>query len=161
MAIDQRPVLLDTTGSAANVTPLLVATSNVRKLFPNYAKDVDGELWGIIRVPQNYASGGKIILRITTPATGGGTIGVGRFTVSTLVKGSTEVLDAALTAETAQDITLSNTGYSMVDATFTLTTTPVAGKDMIVKIQHNGTHANDTCTNDIILVNAVLEYTVG
>jgi hypothetical protein len=63
-----------------------------------------------------------------------------------------------LTAETVQDITMSATAYRPTDVTFTLTTTPAAGSDLVVKIQHNGARAQDTLAADSLLLNAVFQY---
>jgi|SRR5581483_8955553 len=157
MATVQVPVPLAVPDASGNGYPALVAGTNVRMLVPAFVKDVDGDWWGIVRVPQNYASGGKIVCRIGANSTAGQ---VSRMLVATVVRDASAGWDAAaLTAETAQDITLSTTAYRPTDVTFTLSTTPAAGKDLIVKITHNGAHANDTLAVDTLLFQCVFEYT--
>ena len=152
----QVPITLTAPDSTGNGYGLLVATANIREVFPAFVKDVDGFWWGIVRVPQDYAAGGTIILRIGANSTAGQ---VTSFIVSTKVRDTAATWDTALTAETVQDLTLQTTAYRPSDLTFTLTTTPTAGSDLIVSIEHNGTRSQDTLAVDSILMQSVFQYT--
>lgn len=157
MATVQVPIPLTVPDSSGNAYPALVAGSNVRLLVPGYVKDVNGDWWGILRVPQNYSSGPKIVCRIGANSTAGQ---VSTMLVATIVRDTAAGWDAsALTAETEQDTTMSTTAYRPTDVTFTLSTTPAAGKDLVVKVQHKGAAANDTLAVDTLLFQCVFEYT--
>lgn len=156
MATVQIPIQLTVPDSSGNAYAALVSTANIRELFLAYVKDVDGDWWGIVRVPQDYNAGGTVILRVAANSTGGL---VTSFIVSTKVLDTGATWDAALTAETVIDTTLSTTAYRPSDVTFTLTTTPVAGKDLLVKIQHNGTRGADTLNVDTLMFQAIFQYT--
>lgn len=109
--------------------------------IPALIKDVDGSVYGRVRVPENYVSTPKIELGILANATSG----VTRLTIGTgVVAFDAESWDVAFTDETAQDITVPATAYVDKLVTFTLTTTPAAGKWLMVRLTHNGAHANDT-----------------
>src|SRR6185295_19787124 len=60
----QVELFLSVPDSSGNGYAILVSTANIRELFPAFVKDVDGDWWGVLRVPNDYASGGKIVLRI-------------------------------------------------------------------------------------------------
>lgn len=142
--------------SSGNGYAALLSTTNIRELVAAFTKDVDGSWYGLVRVPQDYSSGPKIILRILANATSG----VTRLNVYSSAKTDAEVVDAALTAETAQDITVPGTAYTLKDVTFTLASSPAAGDSLTVRIQHEGNHANDTLAVDTLLYEAVFQYTI-
>lgn len=147
-----------TVGDASgNAYPHLIAGTNVRHLVPAFVQDVDGFWYGILRIPQDYSSGPKIILRLAASNTAGSVTSV---TVGTVVRDTAAGWDAsAYTDETVQDITMSTTAYRPADATFTLSTTPAAGKDLLVRVKHNGTKTEDTLAVPTLLLNCVFEYT--
>jgi hypothetical protein len=147
---------LSTPDSSGNGYAALVAPTNFREVFPAFLKDVDGDWWGVVRVPMDYSSGGKVVLRVAANSTAGQ---VCTMKVSTIVRDTAATWDAALTAETQVDTTMSTTAYRPSDVSFTLSTTPAAGKDLLVKITHVGTAGNDTLAVDTLLFNAVFEYT--
>jgi hypothetical protein len=66
--------------------------------------------------------------------------------------------DAALTTETAQDISGATTAHVTTLATFpasgSLSSAPVAGSSVFVELQRDGNHANDNCAQ-------VMEIPVG
>jgi alcohol dehydrogenase YqhD (iron-dependent ADH family) len=130
------------------------AGTNIRQLIPAFTKDVDGFWWGILRVPQDYASTPKIILAIAANAT----TGVTSLIVSTKIIANAASYDQALTAETVQDITVPATAWVRDDVTFTLSTTPAAGSDMVFNIEHNGSRTQDTLAVDTLLFNAIFQY---
>ena len=141
---------------ATNAYASLIAGSNIRALFPAYTKDVDGDWWAKLRVPEDYNSSPAVKLRIGANSTAGQ---VTSFIVASIARDTTAGWDAsALTAETVQDLTLQTTAYRPSDLTFTLSTTPVAGDDMLFKIQHNGTRTQDTLAVDSLLFQAVFQY---
>lgn len=146
--------MLTVPDSTGNGYAGLLSTTNIREVIPAFLKDVDGSWYGMVRVPQDYVSTPKLIPRILANAT----TGVTRINVYTSVKGDADVVDAALTAETAQDITVPGTAYTLKDVTFSLSTTPVAGKTLTLRIQHDGTHVNDTLAVDTLLYEAVFQY---
>ena len=156
MATQQVPIQLTAPDSSGNGYAALVAGTNLRQVFPAFLKDVDGDWYGFVRVPEDYNTGGKVVLRVGANSTGGL---VTTMNVATLVRDTAATWDSALTSETQVDTTLSTTAYQPSDVSFTLSTTPAAGKDLLVKIPHKGTAANDTLTVDTLLFQAVFEYT--
>jgi hypothetical protein len=125
-----------------------------------FVKDVDGKIYGLVRVSPGYVSGGTIRLAIAANATSG----VTRLIVATKAVADGESFDpGSLTDETAQDITVPATAYLRKDVTFTLTETLAANDLLIVEIFHNGDSANgggnDTLAVNTLLFGAWLEYT--
>lgn len=140
--------------SSGNGYAALVSTANIRQVVAAFLKDVVGDWWGIVRVPQDYSSAGTIIVSLAANATSGvTTIGV-----ATKVIANAAVYDQALTAESDVDVTVPGTAYTRKDQSFTLSTTPAAGSDLLVRIRHNGTATNDTLTVDTLMFNAVFQY---
>jgi len=131
-----------------------IATANIRQTLAAFLKDVDGSWYGKVYVPADYSSTPKIILRILANATSG----VTRLNVHTHAKTDSESVDASLTSETAQDITVPATAYMLKDVTFTLASSPAAGDSLTVRVQHEGNHANDTLAVDTLLYDAIFEY---
>lgn len=155
MATVQLPLAPLNPGSTGNGYANLLVGSNIRLLTAAFLKDVVGDWWGMVRVPQDYASAGAVILSIAANATSGvTTLGLASVSVA-----DTEVYDGALTSESDQDITVPATAYIRKDVTFTLTPTLAAGDDLIVRIRHNGTATNDTLAVDTLLFTVVLQYT--
>jgi hypothetical protein len=125
-----------------------------------FVKDVDGKVYGVVRVPPAYASGGVIRLAIAANATSG----VTRLGVGTKAVADGESLNpGALTDETKQDITVPGTAYLRKDVTFTLTETLAADDLLLVEIFHNGDSSNgggnDTLAVNTLLLGAWLEVT--
>jgi hypothetical protein len=120
-----------------------------------FVKDVDGKIYGQVRVPPGYASGGVIRLAIAANATSG----VTRLGVGTKAVADGESLNPTLTDETKQDITVPGTAYLRKDVTFTLTETLAENDVLIVEIFHEGSHANDTLAVNTLLMGAWLEVT--
>lgn len=153
-SVQLAPASPDATG---NGYAALVAGSNIRVLVAAFVKDVVGDWWGIVRIPSDYASAGKIVLSIAANAiTGVTTMGL-----ATRVVANTALYDGALTSESDIDVTVPGTAYTRVDATFTLTPTLAADSDLVYRIRHNGTAVNDTLAVDTLLMQAVLTYTSG
>lgn len=154
----QVPIALDTPDSSGNGYPALSTNngfSNVRRVVPAFTKTVDGTWEGAIRVPQNYASAGAVIVRGVSNATSGAV----RLQVSTSVVANGATEDAAYTAETAVNHTVPGTAKFADDTTFTLTTTPVAGSTLNVKVARIGTNGGDTLAVDYLIWEVIFQYT--
>lgn len=153
----QVPVEYMVPDSSGNAYASLLAGTNIRGLFPAFAKDVDSQWWGKVRVPQDYSSTPTLICRVGANSTLGR---VTTFLVASIVLDTTVGWDAAaLTAEAAQNQTLSTTAYRPSDITFSLSTTPSAGSDLVFYVEHNGTAAADTLAVDSLLFATVFQYT--
>lgn len=151
----QVPIPLTTVDSSGNGYAALIATSNIREVIGAFVKDVVGDWWGIVRVPQDYSSAAAVVISIAANATSGvTTMGMATKPIS-----NAAVYDAALTAESDVDITVPGTAYTRKDQSYTLTPTVAAGDDLLVRIRHNGTATNDTLAVDTLLFNAVFQYT--
>lgn len=156
MAIAQIPVPLFEADASGNAYPALIAGTVHRHLIPAFVKDVVGDWFGLVRVPQDYASGPKIVLSIGANAT----TGVTTMGVATAVPANAESYNpAAYTVETDVDITVPATAYLRKDQSFTLASGPAIGDDLLVRVRHNGTATNDTLAVDTLLFNCVFEYT--
>lgn len=154
MAVDYRRIDLEIGDANGNSYPALYDASPHRHLLPTFKKDADGYWYGIVRVPENYASTPEVVLAVAANAT----TGVTRLTVSSYTAADAESLDGTYTTETAQDVTVPATAYLRKDVTFTLTPTLAIGDFLIVRIDHVGTHANDTVAVDTLLRGAWLKY---
>lgn len=129
-------------------------TPNIQDI-PTMVKDVDGSIYGRIRIPENYVGTPKIELSILANAT----TGVTRLTIGTgVVAFDAENWDVAITDETAQDITIPATAYVDKLVTFTLATTPAAGKWLMVRLTHSGIHANDTLAVNTLIGGMYFTY---
>lgn len=155
MATVQIPIPLYVPDASGNGYPLLTAGTVHRYLTPAFLKDVVGDWFGHVRVPQDYVSTPKIILSIGANATTGvTTLGIG-----TAVPADAESYNpGSYTTETDQDITVPATAYLRKDVTFTLASGPAAGDDLIVRVRHNGTATNDTLAVDTVLFSTVFQY---
>jgi hypothetical protein len=157
MATIQVPIPLFVPDASGNGYPILYNANPHRFLIPAFLKDVAGYWYGHVRVPQNYGSTPVVVLSVGANATSG----VTRLAVSTYTAADTESYDGTYTTETAQDVTVPATAYLRKDVSFSLTTSGglVAGDDLVVRIDHEGAHANDTLAVDTLLFTAVLQYT--
>lgn len=151
----QVPLLLGAPDSSGNAYASLVSTANVRLLVPTFVNGADGFWWGILQVPGDYVSGGAIVLWVGANDTTGH---VSRWIVNTKAETTSATWDAALTAETAQNLTMSATAYRPQALTFTLTTTPVANNSMVFNLERNGSNVADTLTVPAVLFKAVFQY---
>jgi hypothetical protein len=136
-------------------------TPNIQT-YHSLIKDVAGELFGLVRVPENYANTPKIEAVILANATSG----VTRLTLGTVcIANDAASLDpASFTDETAQDITVPGTAYNDKVVTFPTSgnlgssANIAIGKLLIVRFQHNGTHANDTLAVNTLLAGLWFSY---
>lgn len=158
MATVQLPIRLETPDSAGSGYPALTTNngfSNVRRVLPAFTKLVDGTWEGSVRIPQNYSSGGAVKLSFVANATSGAI----RSRVSTTVVAASSTEDASYTDESYVNTTVPGTAKQRFDVSFTLTTTPVVGSTLNVKVTRNGTNGGDTLAVDALLWEAVFEYT--
>lgn len=124
-----------------------------------FVKDVDGKLYGLVAVPKNLHAtpNAKLILDVAANAT----TGTSRLSASTKAVADGESLNpGALTAETAQDITVPGTARLRETVTFTLTETVAADDLLIVEVFHEGAHANDNLAVNTELYAAFLEVDI-
>lgn len=124
-------------------------------------KDVESSVFGYVRLPKSIGAtpAAKIRLLLAANATTGDT----RLAVEARPIAAGESVDQAMdTTVSAQDVDMAGTAYDLVEPTFTMPTTgngfPVAADDLLlVRIFHDGDHANDTLAVDTLLVGAYLE----
>lgn len=131
-----------------------------------YSKDVDGDIFGFVRVPDEYVSTPKLEAIILANATSG---------VTRLIAGTACIAaDAvswdvsAFSDETAQDVTVPATAYVAKLLTFpssgnlASSANIAAGKILFVHIKHNGDSAaggsNDTLAVDTLLPGIWFSY---
>lgn len=122
--------------------------------LPTFRRDVDGTFYGRAYVPDDYSADGAIVLSIAANATSG----VTRLQVSYGLAADAENIDPTLTAITAQDVTVPGTALLRKDVTFTPSGL-AAGDLLVVKVDHVGSHGNDTLAAETLLVEARLTYT--
>lgn len=149
---------MSTADSAGNAFPGLSTQygfSNVRRLLPAFTNGVDGTWEGGIDVPDDYSSGGSILVRAVVNANSGAV----RWIAGTAVVADSVTEDTAYTDETAQNVTVPGTAKQRFTTTFTLSTTPVAGSSLNVRIKRNGANGGDTCTAVALLWVVEFEYT--
>lgn len=156
----------DLTGNPGNSfftnTPLTAATPDFDLGHWEFVKDVDGAVFGLVRIPNVIGAtpAAKIILTLAANATTG---------VSTMrvdarpIANDAESLDQALDTTVAnQDVSMPATAYNTKEVSFTLPTSgngfPVAAKDLLlVRIEHEGADADDTLAVNTLLIDAQLE----
>lgn len=119
-----------------------------------FVKDVDGKVYGVVKVPPDYSSGGTLKLSIAANATSG----VARLGVGTKAVADGESMNPTLTDETKQDVTVPGTAYLRKVVSFTLTEALAAGDLLLIEVFHEGSHANDTLAANTLLFGAWLEY---
>lgn len=133
-------------------------TPNIQGLHA-MVKDVEGAIYGMVRIPQNYVGSAAVEAIILANATSG----VTRLTLGTaVVAADSASFDPTITDETAQNITVPGTAYNDKLVTFptsgSLATTLAAGSLLMVRLQHNGTNASDTLAVDTLVAGLWLSY---
>lgn len=143
---------------SSNAYPYLLDLSNNDQLLPAFAADLAGTWWGRVTVPGDFVGSAKVYLHLIANAT----TGVTRMQVGTGVAASGETWNATITDETAIDITVPGTAYLIKEQVFpssgNISTTVAAGDRLFIRVQHLGTHANDTLAVDTILAGMFFEY---
>ena len=121
-----------------------------------FIKDLDGKIYGVVKVPHAIATtGGNITLEISANATSG----VTRLQVGHKAIADGESMNPTLTDITAQDITVPGTAYLRKKVTFAITESLSDGDLILVEVYHEGDHANDTLNAVTMLWGAWLETT--
>jgi hypothetical protein len=155
MATNQVEIPIITGDGSANTYPASIVGTVHRHIVAAFLKDVVGSWYGLLRVPQNYVSTPNIIMSIGANAT----TGVTSLFVATAVPANNESYNpGSYTTETTQNITVPGTAYVRKDVTFSLSSSPAAGDDLLVRFCHSGTDASDTLAVDTLLFNAVFQY---
>lgn len=127
--------------NAGNVFPNVTALTAWEEWHWEFVKDVDGKLFGLVRMPSTAPTAAKVVLSTIYNATSG----VSRWSVSwASFADAASANPSSLTAITSQDITVPGTARLRKDITFTLGSQPAASDLVIVQIFHEGAHANDT-----------------
>lgn len=116
------------------------ATADIDRQLMGFIQDDDGVWSGTARVPNTY--GTVATAKIACDVLADATTGVARVIVSTSATADGESLDVALTAITAQDVTMPTTAKVIKRLEFTIATVPVQGDKVTVRFFHNG----DTAT---------------
>ncbi len=124
-----------------------------------FVKDVDGKIYGLVRIPSNVS--GTPNAALVMVCGWNATTGVARLSVKSAPPANGETLNATFTSETAQDITVPGTAYFRDDVTFTLTNAPSASDLLLVELFHEGAHGNDTVAVNTLLWAAYLQIDVG
>jgi hypothetical protein len=143
----------------ANSFPTMYLLTGYQPYLWEFVKDVDGYVFWQVRVPDGLAAtpNAKVVLEIIANATSG----VTRLGVSSKNAADGATMNAALTVETEQDITVPGTAYLRKKVSFTLTNAPAAGDLLYGNIKHAGAHANDTLAVDTLLLGAWLQVDVS
>jgi len=133
--------------NSGNVFPTVtgaLSTNNYEMWHWEFLKDVIGNLFGVVHVPDNLAGtpNPKILLELGANAT----TGVTRMTALAAPVADGTALGSVSLQGTTQDTTVPGTARARKKVTLNLTgiVFPSAGDLMLVQIQHEGTHANDT-----------------
>lgn len=151
-------VVLDTPDASGNGFPAL-STSNgfsvVRRIVPAFINALDGTWEGNIVVPADYSSAGAILVSGVCNANSGAV----RLRVSTSVIANGASEDGAYTDEAYVNHTVPGTALFRDDVTFTLATTPVAGRTLNVKVTRNGSNGGDTLAVAYLLWDVSFQYT--
>lgn len=158
MAVDQVPIAWDAfEGGAFPALTTDFGFTAVRRVVPVLEDAALNAVVGVVHVPPHYLSGPKVVIRAaTTPITGSY-----RIRVSTSAQANAEAADAALTAESYQNIAAPGTARLLKDATFTLTPTVAAGDTLTVKLERDGANAADdvAAATRVLVVEALFEFT--
>jgi len=127
-----------------------------------FVKDVEGKVYGVVRLPVNIAGtpNAKIKLVIMANATSGVTsLDIGHKAVQT--KAPAESLNpASLTYIGVQHITVPATAYNALEVSFTVSESLATEDELLVEIFHDGDHASDTLAVNTLLFDALLEIDI-
>jgi hypothetical protein len=154
----QVPILVDTPDAAGNGFPLLSTRQgflNVRRLLPGFINGADGTWEGAIRVPEDYTSGATLTLSFVANAVAG-TL---RSRVSTAVVANGSSEDTAYADEAYVNTVVPATANLRFDVVTVLSTNPVAGSTLNVKVTRNGLSGADTLATIALLFECILQYT--
>ena len=138
---------------AGNCYWTVIALTNIDLGVWDFVKDVQGKLYGTVTVPAGLA--GTVSPAIVLSIMANAVAGVTSINVATkAVAPTAESINATLTSDTRQDITVPGTAYLDSAVTFTVgdLANVVANDILIVEVLHDGTQAADTLNSDTLLV---------
>jgi len=115
-----------------------------------FVKDVDGYVYGQVRVAAAFTAA-TVILSLAANAT----TGVTRMQVGYFISADGATINGSFTDITAQDVTVPATAYLRKDVTFALGALSL-GDQVTIRVFHAGTHANDTLAVNTLLTGAWL-----
>jgi len=158
-------VLLDTADAAGSGFASLSTSygfTNVRRAVPALAHFVAAvsEWAGACRVPSDYSGSPEIVLSLVANNTLAAKAATLRVSTSVVVAGATE--DAAYTNEAWVDVAVPVTANERFDVSFALSTAPIPGATLNVKVARDGAAAGDTLTLQNVLVwECLFQYQAG
>lgn len=158
MATFEIPILLDTpdaAGAAQLEAGSLDGLANRNRNVRAFPVSVDSSWEGAARVPQNYQSAGAVVVTAIANATTGAV----RWAVSSAVAAAGASEDGAWVDEAAQTVVVPATAKIRFDTSFVLTSVPVAGATLNVKVTRNGLNAGDTLAVRALLWECIFRYT--
>jgi hypothetical protein len=123
-------------------------------VLPVFTDNVTSTWEGTIVVPSDYTSGGVITLSWVANVAAGNL----RNRVSTAVVPAGTSEDTAYTDEAYVNTPAAGVALQRFDSAFSLTTTPVAGASLNVKVTRDGGNAADTLGVDAILWQGTFGY---
>ncbi len=145
-----------------NVHALTTATPDFDLGVYEFLKDVDGDWFGVVNIPNTIGAtpAAKIILIILANATSGAT--TLRVDLRTVANDGQTVDVAMDTTVANQDITVPGTAFMTKEVSFTVPTSgndfPIVAKDqLMVRIEHEGADGDDTLAVNTLLLEAYLE----
>jgi hypothetical protein len=163
VAVVQIPVFLDSPDGSSNAFAAFfsdfgITAANIgRHIAPAFPASVDGTWEGLIRVPKNYASGGKLILSWFCNATSGNL----RHRVSSKNVANGSTYNVTYTDESYVNQAVPGTALQRLDVTFTLSPVLSPEDDLYLKVTRNGSSGSDTLAAVAVLAKCMFEYTSG
>jgi len=146
-------VPLDTPDSSGNgyaANTAVLSFTNVRAVVPAFTHSVLGTWEGRVIVPTDYTSSAIVVLYLVTNSILAGKFT--RFRVSTFVVASGSSLDFGYTDEAYVNIAVPGTTAQLFTQSYALSTTPVPGNVLNVKVTRDGGNIGDTLgANDVLL----------
>lgn len=153
MPIIETPILLDS--PSRGVSSGAAGFANRARSVPAFSASEDVSLEAVMRVPQNYLSGGAVVVTVVANATAG----AARWLVSSAVAAAGASEDGVYTDEAAQAVAVPAAAKARLDVTFALATVPVAGATLNLKLTRQAKNAADTLAVDALLWEILFRYT--
>lgn len=156
------PIYLDTpdsTGSGFVALSTTYGFSRPRRACPALGHNSGVSTWeGVLRVPRDYASAGEIDLRMVADNSLSSKHAV--LWVSTSVVGSGSVMDTSYTDESTVVVAIPTTPNETFDQSFVLSTVPLPGASLNVKVNRDASSGSDTLTlTNVLLWEVIFRYT--
>lgn len=128
------------------------------QMYPTLSASATGSWYFKGRIPDNYASGGQIKVKMAANATSG----AHRISVNLAARAEDESINASRTGLTAQDVTVPGTAYYIDTITFSSGLPTLAAGDFLDgELVRSGAHANDTLAVTSHLVGVYFFYTLA